>query len=388
MSLDFNSLTQSEKAERIKPYFDDVIDENDYLEEDYKDNLKNITSGLALKIASGTTTNYTLEEKEVMEMFYNYYEEERLNDADYEVTYIFDKCQDILGRNELSESGSDAEEWEMPIQEEKKEENITGATFNDIIKNNKTKTMENDNKNNNKHVKLLEEHNKKKEKINENIMEKKEEIRIDINNKIYDIINLEDRKISDIIEENKESGSVVLNVIDVKNTLYVIDKKAFINFLHYKQSILYPCLLEDSYDSISVRGDIPLYNISHVTSYKLLVPYDNLYPLITIDDKEDNYINLFKTEITYNAVTSLKAFLGGSNLMSDAHCQKDIDKYVYIAKKTNKVVSEKTIQSSTEEKVGGNHTSSGRKAIRSRKSIQCKSKKGTRRTIQGKNKKV
>ena len=81
---DFNSLSQEEKVKHIRFQIENAIEYEDCLEEYSEEE----TDALATKIANGST-DYTDEEKDIMGMFYSCHED-GINDANYEVQYIYD----------------------------------------------------------------------------------------------------------------------------------------------------------------------------------------------------------------------------------------------------------------------------------------------------------
>ena len=91
---DFNSLSQEEKVKHIRFQIENALEYEDLLEEYSEEE----TDELATKIANGST-DYTNEEKDLMNVFESCHEH-GINDANYEVQYIYDTWMKIQRDNE------------------------------------------------------------------------------------------------------------------------------------------------------------------------------------------------------------------------------------------------------------------------------------------------
>ena len=80
---DFQNLSYEDKASKICQHIDNVLEYEDCQDQFTQED----TEALAMKLAT-RCTEYTDEEKEVMDLFYSYHEE-GINDADVEVQYIY-----------------------------------------------------------------------------------------------------------------------------------------------------------------------------------------------------------------------------------------------------------------------------------------------------------
>ena len=91
---DFDSLSKEEKVKHIRFQIENALEYEDLLEEYSEEE----TDALATKIANGST-DYTNEEKDIMDVFESCHEH-CINDANYEVQYIYDTWMKIQGDNE------------------------------------------------------------------------------------------------------------------------------------------------------------------------------------------------------------------------------------------------------------------------------------------------
>ena len=91
---DFNSLSKEEKIKHIRFQIENALEYEDLLEEYSEEE----TDELATKIANGST-DYTNEEKDLMNVFESCHEH-GINDANYEVQYIYDTWMKIQRDNE------------------------------------------------------------------------------------------------------------------------------------------------------------------------------------------------------------------------------------------------------------------------------------------------
>ena len=86
---DFDNLSSEHKAKRISFHIENALEYEDCLEQYSEDE----TDALAMKIATGCTT-YTDSEEYILKLFYSCHEQ-GINDAIYEIQFIYDVCTPV-----------------------------------------------------------------------------------------------------------------------------------------------------------------------------------------------------------------------------------------------------------------------------------------------------
>lgn len=86
---DFDNLSKQEKAKRICFHIESALEYEDCLERYSEEE----TDTLAMKIATGCT-NYTDSEEYILKLFYSCHEQ-GINDAIYEIQFIYDVCTPV-----------------------------------------------------------------------------------------------------------------------------------------------------------------------------------------------------------------------------------------------------------------------------------------------------
>jgi hypothetical protein len=164
---------------------------------------------------------------------------------------------------------------------------------------------------------------------------------IKLSEKAKDVLMNDNVIISDFIEENKNDGAVILNVIEERyggvklttitlSTKYAINKRSALDQMniHTKENIIvYPCKEANStWGQNNVIGKRPLYNFGRLIEHNILVDKTEVDKIIKMD-KKNVFINITKPSKidTFPAVVSHRIFNHGPNperdlLVSGLHC--------------------------------------------------------------------